>query len=122
MGARELPAELDFFKYAQGAPRKRKAPNSCSGIDSEDEGLEGKKHRPDSDDVGQDQDDEEEASSTQKHRVAVKGSNAPKPISSFQELKDRYHISSHLISNLAKNGYSTPTGVQSYGIPILLEV
>jgi ATP-dependent RNA helicase DDX52/ROK1 len=119
---RELPAELDFFKYAQGVPSKRKA-SAARGVKDSNEGeLKGKKRKMDNEDVGETQDDKEDAPLMQRHRVTTKGSNVPQPIYSFGELKDRYHISSHLLSNLAKNGYSTPTGVQSYGIPILLEV
>lgn len=57
-----------------------------------------------------------------RHRVTTKGSNVPEHIDSFDALKDRYHLSSHLLANLAQSGYKRPTGIQSYGIPILMEV
>jgi len=43
-------------------------------------------------------------------------------VDSFDALNDRYHVSSRLLTNLSENGYTHPTGIQSYGIPILLEV
>lgn len=75
----------------------------------------------------EDNDDKEEASENsdpppQKHRVTTKGSNVPQEVDSFEALKERYQMSSHLLANLSRNGYTRPTGIQSYGIPILLEV
>lgn len=64
----------------------------------------------------------ESSSNELKQRVVAKGSNVPEHIDSFSALKDRYQIPSHILQNLAQNGYIHPTGIQSYGIPILLEV
>lgn len=58
----------------------------------------------------------------QRHRVTTKGSNVPDFAETFEALRDRYQLSSNLLSNLSKNGYVYPTGIQSYGAPILLEV
>lgn len=57
-----------------------------------------------------------------RHRVTTKGLNVPSHAETFEALKERYHISSHILANLNLNGYAHPTGIQSYGIPILLEV
>jgi ATP-dependent RNA helicase DDX52/ROK1 len=57
-----------------------------------------------------------------RHRVTAKGKNVPERIHTFKELQDRYHISSQLMVNLERNGYKYPTGIQSSGCPILLEV
>uniref|UniRef100_A0A0W0G6Q6 RNA helicase n=1 Tax=Moniliophthora roreri TaxID=221103 RepID=A0A0W0G6Q6_MONRR len=117
----ELPAELDFFKYAQGgAPGKRKA-------DGKTKGSPGKKRRLEKDEEKSDEDDAEgpsdnaPESNIPKHRIATKGRNVPEHAETFEALRDRYHISSHIMANLSKNGYHHPTGIQSYGVPILLE-
>lgn len=118
----ELPPELDFFKYAQGCSTKRKA------RDGGDADPKGKKRR-----VEEDEDEEEEEEEAMeeiadddpplpRHRVTTKGNNVPEHAETFQALRERYTISSHLMQNLAQSGYKRPTGVQSYGIPILMEV
>lgn len=50
------------------------------------------------------------------------GKKVPEPIVEFDELLGRYSVPSRLLKNLSEYGYSTPTGIQSQGIPILLEV
>jgi ATP-dependent RNA helicase DDX52/ROK1 len=57
-----------------------------------------------------------------RHRVAAKGNNIPERADTFEELQDRYHIHSQLMGNLKRYGYEYPTGIQSSGCPILLEV
>lgn len=121
----ELPLELDFFKYAQGVLTKRKAPE-------QDKELDVKRRKTSH--VHEDEDESEDSDHSYpedlshltppppKHRVTTKGSGVPEPISSFDALKDRYAVSSRLLSNLVDNGYTDPTGIQSYGIPTLLEV
>lgn len=116
----ELPTELDFFKYAQGGSAKRKA---IGGLEQDS-----KKRRLD-DSYGDSQETEGDADidrrqthTPRKDRVTVKGSNIPGHIESFDALRERYQISSHILSNLSEHGYIQPTGIQSYGIPILLEV
>ncbi|KAK7029654.1 RNA-dependent ATPase rok1 [Paramarasmius palmivorus] len=118
----ELPAELNFFKYAQGgAPGKRKA-------DGNSKGSPGKRRKIEKEDEDEeDSDDEDETQSNApenpipKHRVTAKGKNVPEYAETFEDLRDRYHISSHIMANLSKNGYHHPTGIQQYGAPILLE-
>ena len=64
----------------------------------------------------------EEQPTTHRHQVKTKGSNVPPHFETFEELRRRYPFPSHMSSNLEKYGYSGPTSVQSYAIPILLEV
>ncbi|KAG6866249.1 hypothetical protein C0991_006836 [Blastosporella zonata] len=119
----ELPAELDFFKYAQGGSGKRKV--------TPGNGDQHKEKRRRVEDENEDASDEDEdghesansgaVSTVPKHRVVAKGSNIPEHADSFLALKERYQLPSHMLSNLTQNGYSHPTGIQSYGIPILLE-
>jgi ATP-dependent RNA helicase DDX52/ROK1 len=120
----ELPAELDFFKYAEGgngmgkvADVRKQRSADCRG----DGEPERKRHKMDDDGNGQDHTLAGNAT-MQRHRVVAKGLNIPTAITSFQELQDRYQVSSLLISNLMRNGHLRPTGVQSHGIPVLLEV
>lgn len=121
----ELPRELDYFKYAAGGSAKRKADGDGVAakalkkrkVEDEDQG--------DSDD---DEDDDEDADATEetpsklRQRVVTKGSNVPAHVEKFSALAERYQMSSLLLSNLTLHGYHDPTGIQSYGIPILLEV
>lgn len=69
--------------------------------------------------------DEEESQlgpSKAKQRVTAKGSNVPEAAESFHELRDRYAVPSQIMANLSQSGFSQPTGIQSHGIPIILEV
>ncbi|KAN0138536.1 P-loop containing nucleoside triphosphate hydrolase protein [Lactarius tabidus] len=126
----ELPAELDFFKYAAAGPSKRKP----SEPEADGHGKKKKRRRENSIDRGEDpnanvnddgaSDDGLEKGTTPpmpRHRVTAKGKNVPERINTFKELQDRYHISSQLMVNLERNGYKYPTGIQSSGCPILLE-
>ena len=61
-------------------------------------------------------------SRTPGQRVTTKGNNVPERADTFEELRDRYRIHSQLMENLKWNGYEHPTGIQSAGCPILLEV
>ncbi|KAH9177065.1 P-loop containing nucleoside triphosphate hydrolase protein [Lactarius sanguifluus] len=125
----ELPAELDFFKYAVAGPSKRKP------FEPEAEGHAKKRRKRETslDDGGDpDAKDKEDGASDvgseqgtappmTRHRVTAKGKNVPERIDTFKELQDRYHIASQLMVNLERNGYKYPTGIQSSGCPILLE-
>ena len=107
--------ELDFFKYAKGGTNKRKASEQA-----EQEVKKQKTSRDSEDEVEDDEDDP--ALVMPKHRVTAKGSRVPEHVDSFDALNDRYQVSPRLLTNLSDNGYTHPTGIQSYGIPILLEV
>ncbi|KAI0325624.1 P-loop containing nucleoside triphosphate hydrolase protein [Cubamyces sp. BRFM 1775] len=111
----ELPPELNFFKYAEGGAPKRKATSGEAESDPK-----GKKRK-----VEEEQEDEESKEEEEppmpRHRVTTKGSNVPEHVETFDALRERYSLSNHLLSNLAEHGYKRPTGIQSYGIPILME-
>ncbi|KAJ2933602.1 hypothetical protein H1R20_g3509, partial [Candolleomyces eurysporus] len=121
-----LPAELDFFKYAEGGQSKRKTAQK-------DGGRKEKRRKMDEAGIGSDDeiDDElieEEGTGQdspdqpiQRHRISVKGLNPPKEAATFEDIKERYTVPSQLYANLAKNDYHHPTGIQSSGIPVLLE-
>ncbi|KAI0733929.1 P-loop containing nucleoside triphosphate hydrolase protein [Fomitopsis betulina] len=117
----ELPAELDFFKYAQGGSAKRPAKEGA-----EREGHGGgetsgarKKRKLDEGDEAEQSDEDEPP--MPRHRVTTKGSNVADHIESFQQLEERYKVPSYILSNLRESGYKRPTGIQSHGIPILME-
>ncbi len=57
-----------------------------------------------------------------RHRVTTNGKDVPEHVDVFEALRERYNLSSQLLQNLAQQGYKRPTGIQSYGIPILMEV
>ena len=123
----ELPPELDFFRYAKGGPSvKRKAPHgnerdyakrtedNSSGDEDKAQSPQGKKRKVEV--------DTPTIPKPSGQRVTSKGKNIPEPIESFQILKERYHCSSLILSNLEKNGWESPTGIQAHGIPMLMEV
>ncbi|EJD55245.1 P-loop containing nucleoside triphosphate hydrolase protein [Auricularia subglabra TFB-10046 SS5] len=113
--AAELPPELDFFKYDKGGAAHKDARATDSEESSDEEGPATKKRR-----LNEDK-DAATAPAPAAHRVSTKGSDVPEPLQSFASLKDRFSLSSRLLQNLDECGYTTPTGVQEYGIPILLE-
>ncbi|EAU92987.1 ROK1 [Coprinopsis cinerea okayama7 len=126
----DLPAELDFFKYAEGGKGKE---NEKTKRKSSEKTDERERKRPkiadedvEMDDMSSDDDVEEGTSSANaqnvpKHRISTKGLNPPSQALRFEELKERYSLPPQLFNNLAKNGYHTPTAIQSAGIPVLLE-
>ncbi len=116
-----MPNELDFFKYAEGGNQKRKNDSLAT------QSIAKKRKIDDKNDPGCPQETIESAGQseqvpTQRHRVTCKGNNVPEPADTFQALAVRYYLSSLLLANLSKHGYSCPTGIQSQGVPILLEV
>jgi ATP-dependent RNA helicase DDX52/ROK1 len=111
-----LPTELDFFKYTEGGSSKRKG-----GFGEQDK--ETKKARAETEDSSEESEKPSTSTSSfPRQRVTAKGSNVPLPFESFEELQSRYDMSPLLLSNLSDCGYNHPTGIQSHGIPILLEV
>lgn len=107
-----IPNELDFFKYAQGGTAKRKSDQPGTQHSS-------KKRKIDGDSESEDEEEEAAESSTPaqsnpatKHRVTCKGDDVPEAADTFQALAERYHLSSLLMSNLSKHGYTYPTGIQ----------
>jgi ATP-dependent RNA helicase DDX52/ROK1 len=123
----ELPSELDFFKYATAEASKRKH----SGPSRDGKRKRHRKEEIDSwdanaeDEGGSGNDITGEHSSKSpmlRHRITTKGNNPPNRVDTFDELSDQYRIHSQLMGNLKRYGYKHPTGIQSAGCPILLEV
>ncbi|KAH9927466.1 P-loop containing nucleoside triphosphate hydrolase protein [Epithele typhae] len=121
----ELPPELDFFKYAEGGSSKRKAGTGNAVTDSKrkkrklDEGDNSEIE--DSEGAQEDEEDATEDAPMPRHRVTAKGKDIPAHAETFEEMRDKYNIPSHFMQNLARHGYKRPTGIQSHGVPILLE-
>lgn len=113
-----LPAELDFFKYAEGGnPKRRKSDGAndasmAASASSENERPKKKAKLGDEPQAG---------SSKQPHRVTLKGVRPPKCTETFDDAASRYEISSRILQNLSANGFRAPTAIQSYGLPVLLE-
>lgn len=122
----QLPPELDFFKYAKASAGKRKAEDKESDVHAKGKPEKAERKRRKIEDKSPDSDDnhigtEEDTPTMQKHRVTAKGSDVPKPFTSFDDLRERYHVPPLLLSNLSEHSYKHPTGIQAHGIPILLE-
>ncbi|KAI0078480.1 P-loop containing nucleoside triphosphate hydrolase protein [Panus rudis PR-1116 ss-1] len=114
----ELPADLDFFKYAQGGNPKRK---SASGAQVDDRHSKKLKTGHDSDPASIAPTKQGGTQQVPRQRITAKGSNVPDPINSFGDLKSRFQIGTHILANLEQNGFTEPTGIQAHGIPILME-
>ena len=112
----EVPPELNFFKDAQINFGKRK---TSGGSDH----REGKRKKTESEDSLKNEDEERRPNSAlTTHRVAVRGTNIPQHLDSFEALNETYELPSQLFSNLCSNGYREPTSIQAYCAPILLSV
>jgi ATP-dependent RNA helicase DDX52/ROK1 len=116
-----LPAELDFFKYAQGgSKRKEKTPA--------DDSRTSKKRKPsptedeDEDMQSPPPDAREDLAPSVKHRVTAKGKDVPTAADTFDAMAERYELSPLLRRNLDSSGYTHPTAIQMHGVPIMLEV
>ncbi|KAF8167835.1 P-loop containing nucleoside triphosphate hydrolase protein [Crassisporium funariophilum] len=114
----DIPLVLDFFKYAETNPMKRKATDASGD-------TKGKRRKAETEEESPDEDIEKsvqpEGGSTTAHRVSTKGTNVPKHIDTFEALKRSYKVPPHMFPNLSINGYNEPTSIQAYCIPILLE-
>lgn len=124
-----LPKALDFFQYAEGGQGKRKTSShkdesrhAKRSKVTKDEGIESEEDTENSDEENEEMGAEEPGPPTQKHRITMKGLNPPKEAATFEEIKERYSLPQQLYANLAKNDYRYPTGIQSSGVPVLLEV
>lgn len=120
----ELPTELDFFKYAEGGA----GPSSKRKASASNEAA--KKKRRTEEQAGTDDEDTDEEEDVPedpqqplqpKHRVTTKGKNAPVPIETFDDLRERWQPPAHLLVNLAKNQFSQPTAIQSHCTSIIME-
>ncbi|KAF7324351.1 DEAD-box ATP-dependent RNA helicase 57 [Mycena venus] len=117
----ELPGELDYFKYAAGGSGKRKADGDGAKVVKKRKVDEEEDEDEDMDTDEEEEGDAEDGPSRPRQRIVAKGSNVPPHCDTFNELVERYQMSTLLLSNLTQHGYTHPTGIQSYGIPILLE-
>ncbi|KAF7340090.1 DEAD-box ATP-dependent RNA helicase 57 [Mycena venus] len=117
----ELPGELDYFKYAAGGSGKRKADSDGAKVVKKRKVDEEEDEDEDMDTDEEEEGDAEDGPSRLRQRIVAKGSNVPPHCDTFNELVERYQMSTLLLSNLTQHGYTHPTGIQSYGIPILLE-
>lgn len=118
----ELPSELNFFKYAQGETTKRKSRSSHHDEEDNDEEEEQQMKKAKSENTHSSNSPRTSGPSVPRQRVTAKGTSVPTSIESFEDLKTRFDVSSHILSNLEQSGYQQPTGIQAHGIPILLEV
>lgn len=50
---------------------------------------------------------------------ATKG-EVPEPIETFEQLSERFGISSHLMANVLKAGYEVPTPIQMQAMPAMM--
>ncbi|KAF7310528.1 hypothetical protein HMN09_00595500 [Mycena chlorophos] len=119
-----LPAELDYFKYAPG---KRKSEGDANGIAKKRKTEHESVSEEEDEDIGDEEDESEDegvpdgSPKKTRQRIVAKGSNIPEAVETFAALAERYQVSSLILSNLNTYGYHDPTGIQSQGIPILLE-
>lgn len=116
----EMPAELDFFKYARAGTGKRKQQGSSSEQPSE------KRRRVNEEaaekDIGDDLKELTDKKRPQeRHRVTSKGNRIPEAVDTFEALYKKYGIPSHVYRNLSESGYNYPTSIQSHAVPVLLE-
>lgn len=119
----ELPAELDFFKYARTGTGKRKQKSLLP-----EQSLE-KRRRVDGEDEAAKniiEDDAKELTDIERpqerHKVTSKGSHIPEPVDTFESLYKEYNVPPHVYQNLSKSGYNYPTSIQSHAVPVLLKV
>jgi ATP-dependent RNA helicase DDX52/ROK1 len=123
--AGQLPSELDFFKYSQVSSPKRKASEVADPASRKRARAErDRRKEEDSESYGDSKADEEGSSERkpEKQRIATKGQDVPPAANSFQDMAERYELSQYLVANLEKYGFRSPTGIQSQGCPILMEV
>ncbi|KIY67513.1 P-loop containing nucleoside triphosphate hydrolase protein [Cylindrobasidium torrendii FP15055 ss-10] len=117
-----IPNALDFFKYAQSGQAKRKS-DSLGNPESKKRKLDNEDGEPEHESNEENQQEAEESRpQQQKHRVAIKGKDAPQAADTFAEMAERFSIPSQLLSNLAKYDYHHPTAIQSHCVPILMEL
>lgn len=111
-----IPTELDFFRYAQGATKRKS--------DHKDELINSKRRRQTTTDCGDAEDEgrtDSQLATLHSQRITTKGTNVPNKIESFEELKERFSVAEHLFANLKSSHYIRPTGIQSCGMPILMQ-
>lgn len=55
-------------------------------------------------------------------KVKTVGDNVPNALSTFDIMKSTYSLSTLLMDNLNKSGYTVPTPIQTQAIPVMLQV
>jgi ATP-dependent RNA helicase DDX52/ROK1 len=94
----EASRDVDYFKTSKSAKDTAEEEQSGLIISNEDQAKEQRK----------------------KNKVKITGLDAPLPIGSFQDLKSRFDLMPHLLRNLQKQNFDTPTPIQSEAVPIML--
>ena len=111
----QIPAELDYFKYAQGGSSKRKPKDEIHQ-------RTGKRRKIEAEDSEEDVDSAPaQEGPAISHRVSAKGKNVPPHADTFEAMKAN-GLPQWLIFNLVDFGYKHPSSVQAYVVPILLAV
>lgn len=134
-----VPDGLDFF----GSAAKTKSTTSAVEREERLSKRDGKRKADadkaessdsdDEDDSDEDEDEEEEerideppvtkatlSAFLKKHKIKVKGTDVPLPMSSWGELETRFNVSPWLRTNLEKYGWGIPTAIQKGAMPVLL--
>ncbi|KAF9569831.1 P-loop containing nucleoside triphosphate hydrolase protein [Agrocybe pediades] len=113
-----VPAELDFFKYAQGGQGKRKQTDEPRPEQEKRRKLEVEEPSDEEDERKEETSSSATKSSAVAHRVTAKGNNVPEAVDSFEAMDG---IPSRIMANLKTSGYKEPTSVQASCVPILLQ-
>ncbi|SPO30268.1 probable ROK1 - ATP-dependent RNA helicase [Ustilago trichophora] len=130
-----VPDGLDFF----GSAAKSKSTTSAVEREERLSRKEGKRKADveasdsESDDDEDDEEEEEEEREDEppvtkatlsiflkKHKIKLKGTDVPLPMSSWGELETRFNVSPWLRTNLEKYGWGIPTAIQKGAMPVLL--
>lgn len=111
----EVEKDVDFFKSksAKKNPNIKKRRNSDVEVGEKEE--EEKKHEP-----LVISSDEQANQQRKQSRTKVTGEDVPLPIGSFNDLKQRFNIHPHLLRNLERAKFDTPTPIQAEAIPVML--
>ncbi|XP_025418764.1 probable ATP-dependent RNA helicase DDX52 [Sipha flava] len=64
---------------------------------------------------------ENDKSSTRQIKIKTVGDRVPEALSTFDLMKKTYSLSSVLLENIKKSGYTVPTPIQTQAIPIMLQ-
>lgn len=55
------------------------------------------------------------------NNIDIEGEDVPNPVTTFEDLINRYKLRKEIVSNLSETGYLIPTPVQAQAIPLMLE-
>ncbi|SPO32763.1 probable ROK1 - ATP-dependent RNA helicase [Ustilago trichophora] len=95
---------------------KRKADVEASDSESDDDEDEDEEEREDEPPVTK----ATLSTFLKKHKIKLKGTDVPLPMSSWRELETRFNVSPWLRTNLEKYGWGIPTAIQKGAMPVLL--